>query len=38
MLTQSFVAQIKENIKAVRRWPLWGEFTDDPWIPGTKGQ
>ena len=31
-------AQIKENIKAPRRWPLWGEFTGDWWIPRTKGQ
>ena len=31
-------AQIKENIKAPRHWPLWGEFTDDQWIPLTKGQ
>ena len=25
--------QIKENIKAPRHWPLWGEFTSDRWIP-----
>ena len=25
--------QIKENIKAPRHWPLWGEFTGDWWIP-----
>ena len=33
-------AQIKENIKAPRHWPLWGEFTGDrshgisacPWL------
>ena len=31
-------AQIKENIKAPRQWPLWGEFTYDRWIPHTKGQ
>ena len=31
-------AQIKENIKAPRHWPLWGEFTGDWWIPRTKGQ
>ena len=31
-------AQIKENIKALRHWPLWGEFTGDRWIPCTKGQ
>ena len=30
--------QIKENIKASRHWPLWGEFTGDRWIPRTKGQ
>ena len=39
LFTQSFVrAQIKENIKALRHWPLWGEFTGDQWIPRTKGQ
>ena len=31
-------AQIKENIKAPRHRPLWGEFTDYRWIPRTKGQ
>ena len=31
-------AQIKENIKAPRHWPLWGGFTGDRWIPRTKGQ
>ena len=31
-------AQIKENIKAPRHWPLCGEFTGDRWIPRTKGQ
>ena len=31
-------AQIKQNIKAPSRWPLWGEFTGDRWIPLTKGQ
>ena len=31
-------AQMKENIKALRHWPLWGEFTGDRWIPHTKGQ
>ena len=30
--------QIKENIKAPRHWPLWGEITGDRWIPRTKGQ
>ena len=31
-------AQIQENIKAPRHWPLWGEFTGDRWTPLTKGQ
>ena len=31
-------AQIKENIKVPRPWPLWGEFTGNRWIPCTKGQ
>ena len=30
-------AQIKENIKAPRHWPLWGEFTGDRWMFRTKG-
>ena len=30
--------QIKENIKAPRHWPLWGEFTSDQWIPRTQRQ
>ena len=30
-------AQIKESIKAPRRWPLWEETTGDRWIPHTKG-
>ena len=30
--TQPFVqAQIKENIKALCHWPLWGEVTGDQW-------
>ena len=38
-VTQPFVqAQIKENIKAPRHWPLWGEFIGDQWIPRTKVQ
>ena len=36
--TVCFQAQIKENIKAPRHWPFWGEFTGDRWIPRTKGQ
>ena len=31
-------AQIKENIKAPRHWPLLGESNRDRWIPLTKGQ
>ena len=31
-------AQIKENIKASRHWPLYGEFTGDRWISRTNGQ
>ena len=30
--------QIKENIKAPRQWPLWGEFIGDRRLPRTKGQ
>ena len=34
IFTQPFIqAQIKENIKAPRHWPLCGEFTGDWWIP-----
>ena len=39
LFTQAFIqAQIKENIKAPRHWPLWGEVTGDRWISRTKGQ
>ena len=39
VFTQQFIqAQIKENFKAPRHWPLWGEFAGDRWIPCTKGQ
>ena len=31
-------AQIKENIKALRHWPLGGESTGHRWIPLTKDQ
>ena len=31
-------AQIKENSKAPRHWPLCWEFTGDRWIPRAKGQ
>ena len=34
LFTQPFIrAQIKENIKAPRHWPLCREFTSDRWIP-----
>ena len=38
LLSRLFNAQTKENIKAPRHWPLCGEFTEDQWIPRTKGQ
>ena len=39
LFTQPFIqAQIKENIKAPRHWPLCGKFTGDRWFPRTKGQ
>ena len=39
LFAQPFVrAQIKENIKALRHWPLWWESTGNRWIPLTKGQ
>ena len=39
LLTQSFVlAQMNENIKTPRHWPLCGEFTGDRWIFRSKGQ
>ena len=39
LFTQSFIqAQIKENTKVLRHWPLWGEFAGERWIPRTKGQ
>ena len=31
-------AQIKENIKVPRHWPLCGESTCDRWIPRTEHQ
>ena len=39
VFTQPFIqAQIKDNIKALRYWPLCGEFTGDQWIPRTNDQ
>ena len=38
LLNCLFKAQIKENIKALRHWPLCREFTGDRWIPCTNGQ
>ena len=38
LLNRFFKAQIKENIKAPRHLPLWGDFTGGRWIPHTKGQ
>ena len=38
LLNRLFKAQIKENIKAPRHWPLRRVFTGDRWIPRTKGQ
>ena len=36
VFAQPFVqALLKENIKAPRHWPLWGEFTGDRSIPLT---
>ena len=29
LLNRLFKAQVKENLKAPRHWPLWGEFTGD---------
>ena len=39
LFIQAFIqAQIKESIKVLHHWPLWGEFTGDRWIPRTNGQ
>ena len=38
LLNRLLKAQIKENIKTPRHWPLCGEFTGDRWIPRTEGQ
>ena len=36
-ILQLIQAQIKENVKASRHWPLWGELTSDRWIRRTRG-
>ena len=36
LLTRLCQAQIKENIKAPRDWPLWGEFTGDRRFPSQR--
>ena len=39
LFTQPFIQEeIKEDIKALRHWPLCGEFTGDRWILRTYGQ
>ena len=38
LFNRLFKAQIKENTKAPRYWPLCGEFTGDRWILHTKDQ
>ena len=39
LFSKPFVqTQIKENIKALCNWPLWGESTGRRWIPLKKGQ
>ena len=39
LFTQPFIqAQMKENLKAPRHWPLCGEVTGDQLIPCTKDQ
>ena len=39
MFAEPFVqAKFKENVKAPRHWSLWGESTDDRWIPFSRGQ
>ena len=38
LLNRLFRRRSKKKIKAPRHWPLWGEFTDNRWIPRTNGQ
>ena len=37
LLNRLFEAEIKENIKVLRHWPLWGEFIGDRWFSTHKG-
>ena len=38
LLKRFFQMHIKEDTKALRHWPLWGESAGDRWSPLTKGQ
>ena len=38
VINDAVEAQMKENMKAPRHWPLCGEFTGDRWISHTKDQ
>ena len=38
LLNRFIQAQMKENTKAPRHWPLCGEFTSHRWIPRTNGK
>ena len=38
MFAKAFIqVEIKENIKALRHWPLWGESTGDRWSGPCEG-
>ena len=37
-LNRLFRRRSKETSKLRVNWPLWGDFTGDPWIPRTNGQ
>ena len=36
LLNHLFWCRSKKTSKALRHWPLWGEFTGDRWIPLTR--
>ena len=38
LFTQTFVQTQIKKIKSLGHWSLWGEFTGNRWIPGTKRQ